>query len=1078
MSKEKYIDPKTKQVIVLDTNDPDFERKRRNLESRGYEWERGEPDRNVTTYDATVSGHGQVIPPQSTVPPNIQTVPGESYQTPAVPRPQGGLGAEDEFLRKFGPQLPTPAPTATPTPMPTPKPIVPTATPAPQPTPKPIVPTATPAPRPVTTPPATPAPGVDLTVGLPEPSPTPTIAPYDAPAQGRYGEERPKTGLPKDAAPQGDITPVPGFEYDPALDEMTKTPEVRLGEQLTDPTQTAAEPDNFEALKDPTQSLADTAKRIGAGEVTPDVLKLDTSAMQNAGVNDKTVPPKTQDVTGTLPRVADENFGINDRTVPAQDVTGTLPRVADENYGVNSRTVPGQSPTVPDRNPLDLGPLTEVDLPDSPPKQPSELPIPKSPFDGGAGNDGSVIPAGKPEVGSTDSASADGVDGASPGGGIAGLGLDTSMFENNGINVRPDATSSGQGQGVSPVPGIDTSNMKGYDTRSQLQGKTFVPEHEAEAINAAGALKEGRLGVGDIEKRLAEIDDARYSRANELAKARGVALENYMEGLNRNERKAFISTIVDSLGKILVGGFDIMTGPKTAAASQYYKGLTPFDKAGADKLEAEKQAATVKVIEDNEKDIQAAEQNWFDQKKMLEDLRGRVNNDVFKVAMDMMRETATAFSKGYDISYITQGALNMLKEERDYNVAMQKMKDAAALQLAILDGINSGNRAKIMAMSEQLKHLLNMKQEKTDSRTDAVSIPASEVKEFMNSLASAETSLAKVMNHDIMKASSFKIYFDPEQSPTHAAWKAYESSKSNADKDKYVASILKMDNDILNVAQTLTASNHMTPKEYSTLLSTLSNYRSAVYTDPSHPYITHGPIDGRNLLTIYGARDKANFVAGRPTHLLPTGLTAERGQRVTNTTEEEKARNITEKKPPDSGATEPVPTGSATPTPAPVPTGSATPTPSATGTPAPKPVAPKPAATGTPKPTATGTPAPKPVTPKPTATGTHDPLTGKGKTSTAQMDAEIERLATALRAPAPKPVIPKPTATGTPAPTYNPATGKGKASTAQMDAEIERLATALRAMRAKGKLTPDDKKQGMAMNEQYKKLIEQRKGMK
>ena len=47
-----------------------------------------------------------------------------------------------------------------------------------------------------------------------------------------------------------------------------------------------------------------------------------------------------------------------------------------------------------------------------------------------------------------------------------------------------------------------------------------------------------------------------------------------------------------------------------------------------------------------------------------------------------------------------------------------------------------------------------------------------------------------------------------------------------------------------------------------------------------------------------------------------------------------------------------------------------------------------------------------------------------------------------------------------------------------MDAEIERLATALRAMRAKGKLTPDDMKQGKAMNEQYKKLIEQRKGMK
>jgi hypothetical protein len=1096
MSKETYVNPKTKEAVTLDTNDPDFERKRQNIESRGYEWQRpsdNESDAEGDYYSPTISGQGRVIPKKQGPIKNIETVPGPSYNKPAELRPEGDMGGGTDFegmlknLYGQPPATPTAAPTATPTATPTTRP---TAAPAPSPLP---TPQRTPAPAPTSVPLSSDISTIygerDENVGGPTPTPVPTVEPFTVnKQQGNTGFDRPQTGLPGEPQPQGEITPLPNPDWDRRLleqePETKKIENIKLGEQLVDPTATPmGTGDTFESLKDPTQSLAEMSSQIGAGAVTPEALKLDTSAMQNFGVNQKTVPQGGQKQgqqlaqpptpTSALDTGAMNNFGQRKR--PTELDLGVTPPsnepapVTDGGYVgpewaiAHERDLGGMS----NQQPIPKSPMGQA------PGQPQEprinLDIPpdsaiidtqnnfgarKVPTEGDLGT-GAQAPGqrfseplapgqGPVELGQ----------GQAP-----GLGLDAGATENFGVNSRtvpgqvpggqgPLAMGQGQGaQAPGGAPGqwdpeaqaraltaspTDTSNVKGLTESTQTQFRKQDPLAVQEQQRAYETSKnQGQLGVDDIESRISRMEKSRYDRAEKLAESRGVALEEYMTGLNRNERKAFMDTIVRSLGKILVGGYDLVSGPKTAAASAYYKGPEAYDQKAADARELAKYGAKVKTAEEQEKDFSSAEDTALQNKRALEDLRGKVNNDVFRMAQDLVKSTEVLATIGVNRDMITAGMLQLLKDRANDAYALERLKQEMELQRSIQKSVSTGANAKAYAEGRTKQQAQEVK--KTDEKVEERKIDAKEIDFKTSTLNNGHTVLSEILDN-----SAYKSRADPQKALVRAeeAFNAYRANPTPETKDAYLTAMMGYENEIkksLSAGVRFSGDAKTQVEKTKKLEDGLVLYRSYIPNDPNHPLLTLGPRNGYRKMSEWAAQQRNEALAGNPSIHTPGGSVREStGNENLQKKSATETSKISGKGPaPDSGAPAegaPVePTATPTETPTQTPTGTPTPTPTASST-----VLPEPSVT----PTKTATPAGKPPA-KPVKKPVAQPTARTG------INRPIGEILGGLFGG------------GQPAPTETPARTAAPATT-QTKQQVAARLTALRAKAKTTKLTPQE----------------------
>ena len=1093
MSKETYTNPKTKESVILDTNDVDFEKKRANLETRGYEWERPEADPNVDTLDATIAGTQDVQKRRAPVKPNIETVPGPSYDRPAVANPErdisGGLSLDETLRNLYGPKTASPIPAkpvpASPVPTAVPATARPTAapaTPSPAPSPSPS-PVATAAPTPTARPTAQPTAVPTTQPRWPTPAPiqpetksTPlsgvtmptdeTITPSGLfyGQQGSTGFERPQMGMPQDNFPKGDITPLPNPEIDPALlegmpeSEVQKASKIKLGEQLVDPTATPASA--AETLKDPTKSLAEIASQVGAGSVTPDSLKLDTQAIKNFGVNDKTVhqggqpsvaAPQPQK-SPSLDTGAMENFGVNERTLnpitQPEAPTAFQPQEAlaadSEERGANwlashevdlgGKSLRENVPASPfagqgqQRINLDIpNPLTDIADPASTGEPPA---VPASQSTG--------TPTGTPPAVPT-----------SP------TGLVTSATGNYGVN---DRTAPGASPSWDPAKrvhdflglGGDTSKTREMAVSTQGQWNDYDPAAKRQADEAFYTAKnQGDLGVNDIEGRLSRIDSNRYNRAAQLAESRGVALEQYMQGLNRNEKKSFIDTIIRSLGQILVGGYDLMSGPKTAAASQYYKGPEAYDKKGADALELQKYGEKIKSAEATEKDISSVETASIDNKKLLEDLRGKVNNDVFRMANDLVKLTQVTMSNGVNRNEITAGYLQLLADKNTFEYALEKMKAEFRLQQAIQDGITRSANARTMAQSKTQTQENVKKDDKEVKKT--VSVEA--VDKAVNTLNTGESRIASVLSNG-----QFKTMAAPKVALAEAnkLFEAFKANPNDVNRDAYRSSIGRYHNsirDALKQGVFLHADPKVRTSMNNELDTALNLYYGASARDPSHPFYLEGPEKGLLKMSAYAAAQREEALNGRPSSI----ITAETGTTEGTSEQNKKGATVNTKTSQkvdtgDTGAGSPAQgPGSATPTQGPAVPGSATPTqgPAVPGSATP---------TQGPTPTRTATPA-KPIDVKlQTRLRELKQVTKKGLL-TAEQRAEVARY---LQDPAAKKMWDTLTVPPAARPTQGPTPAKPTAIPTQKADPAARLKELQGFMKSRP-LTPAEKAEAAAL---------------
>ena len=1070
-----YVDPKTNQMIVLDDTDPQFQKKRTNLESRGYEYTRAD------SYNPTIMGQGGIEKRLPPIQKNIPTDPGASYSEPPVARPERPLSGESDILKMFREQQAPVTPSATATPSPVPKaPVTPTATPAPLPTAKPTAAPVAPAP--------TRAPATEGVVvprpAQPTAAPAPTVPPVALPQQGNMGDARPKTGRQMDGAPDLSlITPVPGqWQGDPRMDALPEAQPVQLGEQLTDPTLTPKEPDQFEALKDPTEALAETATRMRQGDVTPESLGLDTSAMQNAGINPKTVPQKTapgqaapvgaidslqpkppgagsnkiisspaldQDIieqdlggisnqqpipkspfaeNGKLPTPFDtsatENFGINESTVPKKPMS--LDTGAMENFGVNDRTVPRNTATQP-ANPLSLD---------------------TSAMENFGVNERTV--------------------GSGP--------IDASAPTMGGEEPGPLAGASGGGSGASSVsraqPGglsipSDTSNLKGLNTSAKTQSTSYDEVDKQALRERMSAAQNADLGLGDLERRLSQADQDRFNRTAELAKSRGVALENYMAGLDRNERKAFINTIVDSIGKILVGGFDLAGGPKTSSISQFYKGVTPYDKKSADALEQQKYGAVLKKIDDDESSIQEAEASWMKNKEMIENMRGRINNDLFRMALENLNLSKVLLDQGYTADYLTDGFWKLMDQTQNNAVAMEKLKAANELQLQIIRDTAANSRsatqAKIAADAITRKEGQAQTKEK-EVATGNVKVrqyDQGEISKVKTNFASTATSHKDLRRYAKSLPGEWKRYSDTVM----PAWENYQKNPQDpAAKKAYLDAIEDGNQQLLNISNYPALSKQF-EKTRGPMAIELSRFHTAARIDNAHPYFVYGPMDSFDMMGQYANEQASAALNGQPSAIFSPGGTDTEKEEQKNTNTESRNATQTGKVPREPA---PSPTEQATPS------GEETPTATPTATAQPGVLAPRPKTTTPAKPPN----VPRNVTPSATPTGakrfgvrempasfTGKPatpaapsvspqiesrlrelkqVTKRGNLSSEQRaevaeylkDPNVKRIWDTMSVPSARPA--------TPAPTAAPATAKPSMTPEQAQAEIAKLAAKVR----------------------------------
>lgn len=1083
-----YIDPKTNQMIVLDDTDPQFQKKRTNLESRGFEYTR------TDSYNPTIMGQGGIEKRLPPIQKNIPTDPGASYSEPPVARPERPLSGESDILKMFREQQQAPVtPSATATPAPTPKaPVTPTATPAPLPTAKPTAAPVAPAP--------TRAPATEGVV-VPRPAqPTaasvPTVPPISLPQQGNMGDARPKTGRQMDGAPDLSlITPVPGqWQGDPRMNALPEAQPVQLGEQLTDPTLTPKEPDQFEALKDPTEALAETATRMRQGDVTPESLGLDTSAMQNAGINPKTVPQKT------APGQAAPIGAIDSLQSKSPGGTKTL-NAPGQAEGIIEQDLGGMS----DQQPVPKSPFTEGSATPAPVPGASAAPFDprrQQPTEFEGGIPPPSIRSAQPKGGSFNNfgewkqptefeGGIPPIDSAAPVTQPAKpLSLDTSAMENFGVNERtvgsgqtdggapamgggePGSPSgaSGGGSGAGGVSGArqgglsipsDTSNLKGLNTSAKTQSTSYDEVDKQALRERMGAAQNADLGLGDLERRLSQADQDRFDRTAELAKSRGVALENYMAGLDRNERKAFISTIVDSIGKILVGGFDLAGGPKTSSISQFYKGVTPYDKKGADALEQQKYGAVLKKIDDDESSIQEAEASWMKNKEMIENMRGRINNDLFRMALENLNLSKVLIDQGYTADYLTDGFWKLMDQTQNNAVAMEKLKAANELQLQIIRDAAANSRsatqAKIAADAVKRTQTQTQDKEKTENKKD-VKVRQYDQKEMESTkkgFADAGADHATIRS----KAKALPSEWNRYNNTVMPAWENFKKNPEDPAARKAYLDAIEEGNRQLIAMSRYPALAKDFEKKRDAMASQWNRYHTRARIDPNHPYFQYGPIDAFDMMGQYAIEQANKALNDQESMYTPGGTDT---KEVGEGTKEGEERRVNEAGMVDRPQPA-LPAEQATPSGEGAASSSEPPTPTPVGTPTAQPgvIAPRPKVTpavpATPvKPVVPTAPAPVPA---PQAKATPPtPIDGKlearlrelkqvtkrGNLSSEQRaevaeylkDPNVKHIWDTMSVPSARPA--------TPAPTAAPVTAKSSITPEQAQAEIAKLAAKVR----------------------------------
>jgi hypothetical protein len=569
---------------------------------------------------------------------------------------------------------------------------------------------------------------------------------------------------------------------------------------------------------------------------------------------------------------------------------------------------------------------------------------------------------------------------------------DTSMFKNFGLGENNDVANAPEmGNIPVPAPGGDTGNapeqptgperqgiqsqgtpppvdvrdeklplgatdiqdpsVKGKKSQEQISGNILNPEDELGMRDAQQYGKnQGRGGVDELLSRLNTEDESRFSRAAKLADARGAAFDKYMQGLDKNEQASFISTIVNSLGKILVGGFDLATGPKTASVSQFYKGPEQFDKKAADASEKGRYDAGLQRLNEDEKSIQDAEKNYMDSRMALEELRGKVNGDVFNMASRITDLTKKAYQQGHDVDYITKGMLGVLAQGHNYEMQMEELKGFYRLAEATINGdqaaIVAAMNSKAMVDAAKWQKTNNVEDKKVTTRKIDLNQPA-----FANSRNAASAAT------DILGHPSFKNVTESQLikqvSDVDNAFKAYVANKNPQTLDGYLRALqtwkaatyaaLNEGNSGYTIFRG--QDNATKKKSLDNLSNILDFYIQGIRRDSvgnQHPLLTKG---------YAGLQDLSQFVNDEQTKLLQTGksdfFALPEDHTIGNTVTE--GAKVDFKGPSPNGSAQQQPS----PSPAP-----ATPTPGATpgATPSAKPTLP-------PKP---ATPAPKPtVTPKP-----------------------------------------------------------------------------------------------------------------
>jgi hypothetical protein len=232
-----------------------------------------------------------------------------------------------------------------------------------------------------------------------------------------------------------------------------------------------------------------------------------------------------------------------------------------------------------------------------------------------------------------------------------------------------------------------------------------------------GAKTRSQDTMQELSDRFSGIDKERLERIKELATARGTAFEKYTSDLNANEQKSFWSHIINGLGKILVGGYDIMSGPKTAAASQYYKGPDAFDLQGANATAKQKYDAEIKNIESIEADKQAADQNFMDTKIALANMQRGMSKDVYEMVTNLMDLTSTMNKAGYSSAFITPGMIQLLMDERDFNMRKLMYEELQKNARAKLEADQKTVTAGIVAKGQKTVQAQNTEQ-KTNYEQD------------------------------------------------------------------------------------------------------------------------------------------------------------------------------------------------------------------------------------------------------------------------------------------------------------------------------------------------------------------------
>jgi hypothetical protein len=442
---------------------------------------------------------------------------------------------------------------------------------------------------------------------------------------------------------------------------------------------------------------------------------------------------------------------------------------------------------------------------------------------------------------------------------------------------------SGGGSGAGGVSGAqpgglsipsDTSNLRGLNTSAKTQSISFTdPVSMQQFRERFSAAQNADLGLGDLEKRLSQADQDRFDRTAELAKSRGVALENYMAGLDRNERKAFISTIVDSIGKILVGGFDLAGGPKTSSISQFYKGVTPYDKKGADALEQQKYGAVLKKIDDDEASIQEAEASWMKNKELIENMRGRINNDLFRMALENLNLSKVLMDQGYTADYLTDGFWRHMEQTNNNAVAMEKLKAANELQLRIIRDAAANSRsatqARIAADAVKRTQTQTQDKEKTENKKD-VKVRQYDQKEMESTkkgFADAGADHAAIRS----KARALPSEWNRYNNTVMPAWENFKKNPEDPAARKAYLDAIEEGNRQLIAMSRYPALAKDFEKKRDAMASQWNRYHTRARIDPNHPYFQYGPIDAFDMMGQYAIEQANNALNDQESMFTPGG---------------------------------------------------------------------------------------------------------------------------------------------------------------------------------------------------------------